>query len=59
MSATNTVTVKNYRHWAVRKGRVIDLSPGAFKALAGPDASKGVIPVTVNFPAGPQPPLLG
>jgi rare lipoprotein A (peptidoglycan hydrolase) len=52
-----TVTVKIIDSGPYVKGRVIDLSPGAFSALAGPDVSKGVIPVTVKFPAGPQPPL--
>ncbi len=52
-----TITVKIIDSGPYREGRVIDLSPSAFKALAGPDAHKGVIPVTVRFPAGPKPPL--
>jgi rare lipoprotein A len=51
-----TVTVRVIDHGPYAKGRIIDLSPGAFRALAG-DLSEGHIPVTVRVPAGPTPPL--
>ncbi len=52
-----TVRVKVIDSGPYVAGRVIDLSPGAFKALAGPYADEGHIPVTVQLPATPEPPL--
>ena len=54
-----TITVKVIDHGPYAKGKnqIIDLSPGAFKALTGGSLSEGHIPVTVTLPAGPQPPL--
>jgi rare lipoprotein A len=51
-----TIAVRVIDHGPYEKGRVIDLSPGAFRALAG-NLKPGTIPVTVTFPEGPKPPL--
>jgi len=52
-----TIAVRVIDHGPYDKeGRVIDLSPGAFKALAG-SLKPGTIPVTVTFPEGPKAPL--
>ena len=50
-----TVTVAVVDHGPYVAGRVIDLSPGAFRALA--PLGLGTIPVTVVIPAPPKAPL--